>query len=188
VSCEERWVADSARSRLFERTALPHLDASYNLARWMTRNEQDAADVVQDAYLRAFMYFDGFKGENARAWLLSIVRRTCYSWLATNRPKELVTGLDENALDAHATAAGEQVTPEASLLRNADARMVNEMIARLPPQYREVVILRELEECSYREIAEIAAIPIGTVMSRLARAREMLQADAAARKESASGL
>jgi RNA polymerase sigma-70 factor (ECF subfamily) len=182
-------VGDTARSRLFERTALPHLDASYNLARWMTRNEQDAADVVQDAFLRAFMYFDSFKGENARAWLLSIVRRTCYSWLAANRPKELVTGLDENALDAHATAAGEQVTPEASLLRHADARLVNEMIARLPPQYREVLILRELEECSYREIAEIAAIPIGTVMSRLARARDMLQADAAAlqRKESVRG-
>jgi len=184
-------VGDSARSRLFERTALPHLDASYSLARWLTRNEQDAADVVQDAFLRAFMYFDGFKGENARAWLLSIVRRTCYSWLAANRPKELVTGLDENALDAHATAAGgEQVSPETALLRNSDARLVNEMIARLPPQFREVLILRELEECSYREIAEIAAIPIGTVMSRLARAREMLQSDAAAlqRKESASGL
>jgi RNA polymerase sigma-70 factor, ECF subfamily len=183
-------VGDTARSRSFERTALPHLDASYNLARWMTRNEQDAADVVQDAYLRAFMYFDGFKGENARAWLLSIVRRTCYSWLAANRPKELVTGLDESALDVHATTAGEQASPEAALLRTADARLVNEMIARLPPQFREVLILRELEECSYREIAEIAAIPIGTVMSRLARAREMLQADAAAllRKESASGL
>jgi RNA polymerase sigma-70 factor (ECF subfamily) len=183
-------VADSARSRVFERTALPHLDAAYNLARWLTRNEQDAADVVQDAYLRAFMYFDSFKGENARAWLLSIVRRTCFSWLAANRPKELVAGLDESAIDAHATAAGEQISPEAELLRNADARMVNEMIARLPPQFREVLVLRELEECSYREIAEIAAIPIGTVMSRLARARDLLQAEAVAlqRKESASGL
>ena len=183
-------MGDSARSRIFERTALPHLDAAHNLARWLTRNPQDAEDVVQDAYLRAFMYFDSFKGENARAWLLSIVRRACYSWLAANRPRELVAGLDEHAIDAHAIDSGEQISPEAALLRSADARLVNEMIERLPPQYREVLILRELEECSYREIAEIAAIPIGTVMSRLARAREMLQADAAAlqRKESASGL
>lgn len=183
-------MSDSARSRQFERTALPHLDAAHNLARWLTRNEQDAEDVVQDAFLRAFMYFDSFRGDNARPWLLSIVRRTCYSWLAANRPRELVAGLDEDAIDARAASAGEDSGPEAALLREASAQTVNEMIARLPPQFREVVILRELEECSYREIAEIAGIPIGTVMSRLSRARELLQAEAASlrRKETANGL
>jgi RNA polymerase sigma-70 factor (ECF subfamily) len=183
-------VGDSARSRQFERTALPHLDAAYNLARWLTRNEQDAQDVVQDACLRAFVYFDSFRGENARPWLLSIVRRTCYSWLAANRPRELVAGLDENAIDARAAPGIEQRSPEASLLHDADAQLVNELIGCLPPQFREVLILRELEECSYREIAEIAAIPIGTVMSRLARAREILQTEAISRrrKETANGL
>lgn len=178
------------RSRAFERIALPHLDAAYNYARWLTRNGQDAEDVVQEAYLRAFMYFDSFKGENARAWLLSIVRRTCFTWFAANRPRELVTGLDETEFEAHVTAAGEQISPETLLLRSADAQLVNEVIARLPPHYREVLILRELEECSYREIAEIAAVPIGTVMSRLSRAREMLQVDAAAlqSEESANGM
>lgn len=182
-------MGDSARSRQFERVALPYLNAAYNLARWLTRNDQDAQDVVQDSCLRAFMYFDSYKGENARAWLLSIVRRTCYSWLATNRPRELVAGLDENVVDTQA-AAVDQRTPETGLLQDTDMQLVNDLIGKLPPQFREVLILRELEECSYREIAEIAAIPIGTVMSRLARAREFLQAEAAAlqRKESANGM
>lgn len=159
--------------REFERLALPHLDAAYNLARWLTRNDSDAEDVVQDAYLRAYKYFAGFRGENFRAWLLAVVRRAAYDWMHRNRPAELLSEADID-LDA---VAGDDDSPEVTLLRKADQRMVNEMIEALPVPFREVVILRELQELSYKEIAEIAAVPVGTVMSRLARARALLAAD-----------
>lgn len=170
--------------REFERLALPHLDAAYNLARWLTRNDSDAEDVVQDAYLRAYKYFAGFRGENFRAWLLAVVRRAAYDWMHRNRPRELVPD-SEVELEA---VAGEDDSPETVLLRKADQTMVNEMIAALPVAFREVVVLRELQELSYKEIAEIAAVPVGTVMSRLARARALLVADAQRRlKERSHG-
>ncbi len=178
------FVTTETGPREFERLALPHLDAAYNLARWLTRNDSDAQDVVQEAYLRAYKYFAGFRGENFRAWLLAVVRRAAYDWLHRNRPAELVpaSGLDVEGI------AGDSETdnPETALLRQADQRLVNDMIAALPPQFREVVILRELQELSYKEIAAIADVPVGTVMSRLARARAMLAADGRRRLKEAS--
>jgi RNA polymerase sigma-70 factor, ECF subfamily len=175
-------VTETARVKRFEQVALPHLDAAYNLARWLTRNDADAEDVVQEAFLRAFKFFDGFRGGSERAWLLTIVRHTCYSWLQQNRPAEVVAGyeleagdLDQAALDPSYHQPGAAPDPEIALLQQADEDLLNEMISELPPQFREVVILRELEDLSYKEIADIAAIPIGTVMSRLARGRRALQ-------------
>jgi RNA polymerase sigma-70 factor, ECF subfamily len=168
----------------FEEIVLPHLDAAYNLARWLTRNEHDAEDVVQDAYLRAFRFFDGFHGSEGRAWLLTIVRHTCYSWLEKNRPVEVTSGFDE-ALPAAESAgfdpdmmAAEGGNPEAIALQNAHRRILNQAIAALPLGFREVLILRELEDLSYREIARVVDVPVGTVMSRLARARKLLRQSA----------
>jgi RNA polymerase sigma-70 factor (ECF subfamily) len=174
-------VAQQARVKRFEQLALPHLDAAYNLARWLTRNDTDAEDVVQEAFLRAFKFFDGYRGGSERAWLLTIVRHTCYSWLQRNRPAEVIAGYDLEAADAAEAGRDPGVRsladqgPEIALMHQADEDLLNALIAELPPQYREVVILRELEDLSYKEIAEVAAIPIGTVMSRLARARKALQ-------------
>jgi RNA polymerase sigma-70 factor, ECF subfamily len=154
--------------------ALPHLDAAYNLARWCTHDDQDAHDVVQEAYLRALRYFDSFRGEEVRPWLLQIVRHTCYSWLAKNRPKDLVS-LDD-CEDAWREILGPTAEePHAIALRNSDRTRINEALAALPVAYREVLVLRELEDLPYRDIARIADIPIGTVMSRLARARGLMR-------------
>ena len=160
--------------RRFEALALPHLDAAYNLARWFTHNDQDAQDVVQDAYLRALRYFDGFHGEEIRPWLLQIVRHTCYSWLARNRPKDVVS-LDD-CDDAWREIPGPTAEePQAIALRNSDRTRINEALAALPVGYREVLVLREMEDLPYKDIARIADIPIGTVMSRLARARGLMR-------------
>ena len=146
---------------------LPHLDAAFNLARWLTRNDHDAQDVVQDAMLRAYRFYDGLRGE-PRPWLLAIVRNACFSWLQANRPADMTT-LDE-AGHEELEADG----PETLAARSLDRRMLNEAIAALPVQFREVLILRELEDLSYKDIARITDVPIGTVMSRLARARRLL--------------
>ena len=150
---------------------LPHLDAAYNLARWLTSNDHDAQDVVQEASLRAFKFFGSFRGENARAWLLTIVRNTFYNWLQKNRLPEIAGELDEEAM------AVEDVSGNAETinLRLADADTVQSAIAELPVEFREVVVLREMEGFSYKEIADLSNVPIGTVMSRLARARKLLQ-------------
>ena len=155
----------------FEQSVLPHLDAAYNLARWLTRNEHDAEDIVQDACLRAFKFFGGFRGGNSRAWLLAIVRNTSHTWLEKNRKREFASALDE---ESHAVA-DDSPGPETILLQNAGREAVREAIQQLPLEFREAVVLRELEDFSYKEIAEIAGVPIGTVMSRLARARKLLQ-------------
>jgi RNA polymerase sigma-70 factor (ECF subfamily) len=155
----------------FEETIMPHLDAAYNLARWLTRNEHDAQDVVQDAFLRAFKFFEGFRGGNSRSWLLSIVRNTTYSWLQKNRKQELATVFDEKIHDIEDTASN----PEMLLLKNADHQEIMRAVEQLPVEFREVIVLRELEGMSYKEIAELSDVPIGTVMSRLARARKQLQ-------------
>ena len=175
-------MADRISPRQFERLALPHLDAAYNLARWLTRNEHDAEDVVQDAFLRAYKYFASFRGENFRAWLLAVVRRAAYDWLQRNRPVEVVRDIDAETA-ANSVAADDD--PEMALLRKADREMINDMIAALPAPFREVVILRELQELSYQEIADITAVPIGTVMSRLSRARALLMNDGRRRLEEA---
>jgi RNA polymerase sigma-70 factor, ECF subfamily len=156
----------------FDALVLPHLDAAYNLARWLTRDTHDAEDVVQDACIRALKYIGSLEGGDARGWFLKIVRNAFYDWLGRNRPAEVVN--DENeavdgAVDPYA------ISPEQAAMRKAELRMLADAVAELPLQYREVLILRELEELSYKEIARVADIPVGTVMSRLARARGLLQ-------------
>ena len=153
----------------FEQIVLPHLDAAYNLARWLTRNDTDAEDVAQEAILRAFKFFGGFHGGNSRAWLLTIVRNTCYTWLQQNRATELTTPFDE---EIHSV---EEANPETVLLERADRQMLKKALEELPLEFREAVILRELEGLSYKDIASIVDVPVGTVMSRLARARKLLQ-------------
>ena len=154
----------------FEEAVLPHLDAAYNLARWLMRNDADAQDVVQEAYLRALKFFGGFRGTDARAWLLTIVRNTCYTWLKRTRSREIVSDFTE-AMYAKESA---EPDPETVQLIKAQTQLVAEAIEQLPIEFREIVVLRELEELSYKEIAAVTGIPIGTVMSRLARARKRL--------------
>jgi RNA polymerase sigma-70 factor (ECF subfamily) len=166
----------------FERAVLPHLDAAYNLARWITRNDHDAQDVVQEAVLRAYRFFGGLRGE-AKPWLLAIVRNSCLSWLQVNRPADLA-GFDDRVVEA---MPSDEAGPEEQAMRAVDRRMLNEAIAALPCQFREVLVLRELEDLSYREIARIADIPIGTVMSRLARARRLLGESVRAVSNAAGG-
>ena len=156
---------------IFEQAVLPHLDAAYNLARWLTRNEQDAQDAVQDAYLRAFRHFRGFRGGNARAWILKIVRNSCYSWLRANRPLQNATEFDEHLFAPDVRS----LNPEESVLQNNSGTVVREALQKLPTNFREVIILRELEGLSYREIADITGMPAGTVMSSLSRARGRLR-------------
>jgi RNA polymerase sigma-70 factor (ECF subfamily) len=167
-------VIDETSRRRFEQLALAHLDAAYNLARWLTRNDHDAQDVVQEALLRAMRYFGSFRGDAFRPWLLSVVRHACYDWLKSNRPAELVW-LDEGEEDALHAAMPSSEEPSEVAMRNADRARIDRAIAALPVDYREVLVLRELEDMSYKEIARIADIPIGTVMSRLSRARGLLR-------------
>ncbi|HTH48814.1 MAG TPA: sigma-70 family RNA polymerase sigma factor [Candidatus Limnocylindria bacterium] len=159
------------RVKSFEQTVLPHLDSAYNLARWLAGNDPDAQDVAQEACLRAFRFFGNFRGDNPRAWLLTIVRNTFYTWLRENRPAEVTMGLEDEALEIEDTSGNVDVLNS----RLSDAEAVRRAIAELPPEFREIVLLRELEGFSYKEIAELADVPIGTVMSRLARARKQLQ-------------
>ena len=170
-----RTLDEEGRRGRFEAAVLPHLDAAYNLARWLTRHDDDAEDVVQTACLRALRFFDGFQGANPRGWLLTIVRNTFYSWVAQRRGEELATPFDEEVHTADETGGTLGGDPEAELLRSADAELLRQGFAALPVQFREVMVLREIEGLSYKEIAAIAGIPIGTVMSRLARARDHLQ-------------
>ncbi len=153
----------------FEQLVLPHLDSAANLARWLLRNRDDAEDVVQEAMLRAYRSFDRFRGTDARAWLLQIVRNCCYTWLEKNRPSELVTEFDE---ELHQLPTP---TPETLAAQSDERRRLMLALDSLPARSREVLALRELEGCSYKEIAEITGIPMGTVMSTLSRARERLQ-------------
>jgi RNA polymerase sigma-70 factor, ECF subfamily len=153
----------------FEQVVLPHLDAAYNLARWLVRDDADAEDLAQESFLRAFKFFGGFHGGNSRAWLLTIVRNTCYTWLQQKRAHEPLTTFDEELHSA------QEANPETILLESVDRQMLRQALEELPVEFREVVILRELEGLSYKEIAGIVDVPVGTVMSRLARARKRLQ-------------
>ena len=169
----------------FESGVLPHLDAAFNMARWLTRNDHDAEDVVQEAFMRAFRYFDRMKGSDARPWLLGIVRNTCYTWLEKNRPAELVPVEDFESLEMNTASPG-AVMPEVILLQSANRKLVNQALEELPVGYREVIVMREIEDMSYKEIAAVAGIPIGTVMSRLSRGRELLKVEIAERMRRAS--
>ncbi len=180
---------DAANTRRrFEALVLPHLDAAYNLARWLCGNASDADDVVQEAFLRAFRLFGSFRGDQPRPWLLAIVRNT---WFTTwqKRRAAAETGYDEAALDASGAALpdwhGAPGDPEQWLLREEDVRLVHAALETLPVAFREVLVLRELEELHYRDIARVADIPVGTVMSRLARGRRMLAAAVVALRDGA---
>lgn len=155
----------------FEEAVLPHLNAAYNLAHWLTRNDTDAQDVVQEAYLRAFKFFGSFHGTDGRSWLLAIVRNTCYTWMQHNRSPELCVPLDDETDEFEST----DLDPEALLLQRADTLLVRQALEELPIEFREVLVFRELEEMSYKQIALITELPLGTVMSRLARGRKRLQ-------------
>jgi len=169
------WIAERRRRSRFESVVLPHLDAAYALARWLTRNDADAADVVQEAMLRAFRYFDSYREGDARSWVLRIVRRTCYSWLERNRPADIVPLEADAEFDADVAAPATASSTEALLQSRSDLRRLDTLIEALPAPLREVVVLRELNELGYREIAEVTGVPIGTVMSRLHRARAALR-------------
>ena len=157
------------RLKAFEQAVLPHLDAAYNLARWLAGNDADAQDVAQEACLRAFKFFGNFRGDNPRAWLLTIVRNTFYTWLQKNRPQSVV------AIDDDELAEIEDQTGKPGAFHRADADVLRAALETLPLEFREAIVLRELEGLSYKEIAEVAGVPVGTVMSRLARARRQLQ-------------
>jgi len=150
---------------------LPYSGAAYNLARWITGNDHDAEDVMQESYLRALRFSGRFRGDKIRSWLLTIVRNTCFRWLRQNRLSESSTGLDEKL----AGGVREAENPEAKLLAAAQSEIVRQAVAGLSPEFREVIILREMEDLSYKETAIIAAIPVGTVMSRLARAHSRIR-------------
>src|SRR5437868_9304030 len=161
----------------FEEMMLPHMDAAHNLAKWLLRNEQDAQDVLQEAYLRAFKSFGGFHGCNGRAWLLTIVRNTSYTLLKKNHAVDLTTTFDE---EIHGSGHG-SVSPATILEHAEDAELVKQAMDELPAEFRGILALRHQEGLSYKEIADIAQIPLGTVMSRLARARDKLKECLAAR-------
>jgi RNA polymerase sigma-70 factor (ECF subfamily) len=171
-------LQSSEKLTRFERAVLPHLHAAYNLARWLTRNDHDAEDVVQEAYVRALTFFSGFRGEDGRSWLLSVVRNTCYTWLEKHRLRGPTVSLDEQV-----HAPSRTLSPEEIILRQADSDELRLAIEELPLEFREVLVLRELEGLSYKEIASALGIPLGTVMSRLTRARGRLQQFLTARKE-----
>jgi RNA polymerase sigma-70 factor (ECF subfamily) len=161
------------RVRAFEVQVLPNLNAGYTLARWLLRSEQDADDVMQDALLRAFRGFDGYRGGDARLWLLAVVRNACWSFLEARRGRRETAVYEE---DEHGhRSPGRDETPEVLLLRSAQQRELEEAVAALPAEHREALVLREVEGLSYKEIAQVARIPIGTVMSRLSRARKQVQ-------------
>jgi RNA polymerase sigma factor (sigma-70 family) len=156
----------------FEQVIMPHIDAAYNLARWLARDDHDAQDIVQEACLRAFRFFGKFRGGNSRSWLLTIVRNTAYTWLRQNRPQGIVSVSDEEWTEipdaSHSAGHG-------AIHLKADAGMLRTALEQLPTEFREALVLRELEGFSYKEIADLTDSPMGTVMSRIARGRKQLQ-------------
>jgi RNA polymerase sigma-70 factor, ECF subfamily len=168
----------------FEECVLPHLDAAFNLSRWLLRTRADAEDVTQEALLRAYRFFGTYRAGSARAWLLQIVRNCCYTWLQKNRPLEDIADLSE------ASMPQEHSTPESLAIASRDRERLTAALEQLPTAFREVLILRELEGCSYKEIAAITGRPIGTVMSALARSRQQLRTALAkpSQKEASHGV
>ena len=163
-------MPDESKAVDFERTFIPHMDAAYNLARWLVRNDHDAQDVVQEAYLRALRFASGFRGGDPRAWILAIVRNTAFTFLKRNRGSNSPVEFDENLHRGEVEDAG----LEADAVRGADGAMIRDALNELGDEFREVIVMRDIEGLSYKEIADAADLPIGTVMSRLARARGKL--------------
>ncbi|MGZ3240843.1 MAG: sigma-70 family RNA polymerase sigma factor [Burkholderiaceae bacterium] len=175
----DSYLDDENKTGRFEAIVLPHLDAAYNLARWLTRNDHNAEDLVQMAFVRAFKFFGGYRGGDARAWLLTIVRHTYYTSLRDNRHEDDDVCFDEvNHSNHENTASGSPYdsgsNPESIALSRDTSRVVHQALENLPQAFREIVVLKEMGDLSYKEIAEVAGIPIGTVMSRLARGRKLL--------------
>lgn len=162
-------MSETEQRAQFERLVMPHLDAAYNLARWLAGNDHDAEDIAQDACMRAFRFISGCRNNDGRAWLLTIVRNTAFSWLKKNRPRSVVSIDDDEFREI------EDPTGGAGAFHSADTDTLRRALEALPLEFREALVLRELEGLSYKEIAEVAAVPVGTVMSRLARARRQLQ-------------
>jgi RNA polymerase sigma-70 factor (ECF subfamily) len=177
-SADEHAFSGTSQRERFQRWVLPHLDAAYNLARWLMKDEERARDMVQEACLRAFRHLDGFGGGSAKSWLLTIVRNVCFSELEASRCERGLTEFDEQVHSAESSAEGSMrrsEDPEAQFIRRAECAQLQRSLAALSAEYREVLVLRELEGLSYKEISAVAAIPLGTVMSRLGRARNALQ-------------
>jgi RNA polymerase sigma-70 factor (ECF subfamily) len=176
---EASYMSEKDKLARFEELALPHLGAAYNLARWLLRHDHDAEDVVQEAYLRAYKFFAGFRGDDARAWLLVIVRNACYTRLEQNRAHggtvPFDDGMNESSFECAALSDVSVNNPETELVRQADTQLLRRALESLPAEFREVIVLREFEGLSYKQISAIAQIPAGTVMSRLARGRKHLQ-------------
>ena len=168
------FLINQDKIKRFNQIALPHLNAVFNLAKWLTRNTQDAEDVVQESFVKAFYYFDSFKGEDGRAWLLAIVRNTSYTHLKMKCDFQMEP-FDEKIHLQFANSSQLSPNPEELVFREIDCRLIDAAIETLPIEFREVLILRELEDLSYKEIAEIVGVPTGTVMSRLSRARGLLR-------------
>jgi RNA polymerase sigma-70 factor (ECF subfamily) len=164
-------VSHTAKLELFEKIILPHLNAAHNLARWLTRNEHDAQDVVQEAYLRAFRFFDGFKGGDGKTWLLAVVRNTCLTWRRNEKRGMTNEPFDEMTYKSNIPAPNQ----EEQLVNAAKIEALRNCIETMPVDFREILVMRELEEMSYRQISEVASLPAGTVMSRLSRARKRLE-------------
>jgi RNA polymerase sigma-70 factor, ECF subfamily len=162
-------VLDARDTERFNLLVLPHLDSAFNLARWLVRDRTDAEDISQEAMLRAYRFFSGFHGGDARAWLLQIVRNTCFTWIEKNRPAQPTAEFNE---EVHVPNS---ITPEALAIAGNNRDRLARALETLPPRFREVIVLRELEGCSYKEIASITSTPIGSVMSALSRARHQLQ-------------
>ena len=167
----QRYLTSQEKLRRFEEQISPHLKSAYNLAKWLTRSHEDAEDIVQEAFLRAFSAFESFRGADAKPWLLTIVRNTSMTWLKRNRNAGATIGLEEALEDP----VERSPDPEEGLLISCDRQQVRQALEQLPLDFREVVILREMEGLSYKEISTTVGVPIGTVMSRLSRGRDWLR-------------